>query len=177
MKRSILMAATVLPILAASAIAQETRTATATLANANGAAVGTVTVRSAPNGVVIVAALTGIPAGTYAFHVHETGACDAPTFETAGGHFNPTGAEHGFDNEAGPHAGDLPNIHVPENGELTVEIFSTMLWLADGEEGNLLDPDGAAIVIHAMHDDHMTDPTGNAGDRMICGVLAEGAVG
>ena len=177
MRRSILMAAVALPILAAGATAQEARTATATLANANGETVGTVTVHGAPNGVIIVAELAGIPAGTYAFHVHETGACDAPTFETAGGHFNPTGAEHGFDNEAGPHAGDLPNIHVPENGELTVEVFSTMLWLADGEGGNLLDADGAAIVIHAMHDDHMTDPTGDAGDRMICGVLGEAAAG
>lgn len=177
MKRSILMAAVSLPILAATAFAQDARTATASLANANGDAVGTVTVTAVPNGVIVVAALTGVPAGTYAFHVHETGACDAPTFETAGGHFNPTEAEHGFDNEAGPHAGDLPNIHVPESGELTVEFFSTMLWLADGEGGNLLDDDGAAVIIHAMHDDHMTDPTGNAGDRMICGVLAEGAVG
>lgn len=148
----------------------EMATATATMMGADGAEHGTVTLEQTPNGVLLTAELTGVPAGVHGFHVHETGACEPP-FQSAGGHFNPTDANHGFLDEGGPHAGDMPNIHVPEPGDLMIEVLNPMISLNEGDEGYLMDEDGSAILIHAGGDDYRTDPAGDSGDRIACGVI------
>jgi Cu-Zn family superoxide dismutase len=146
----------------------EVRSARAELSDISGRRVGEVTFQQLSNGVLIVADLSAIPSGTHAMHLHETGRC-TPAFDAAGGHFNPTGARHGFRDPAGPHAGDLPNIHVPATGALRVEVFAGGLRIAG--DGGLLADDGAAVVIHQFADDYATDPAGAAGDRIACGVV------
>lgn len=114
----------------------------------------------------------GMPAGTYAAHVHTTGTCTAPTFESAGGHWNPTGAQHGSENPAGAHKGDLPNMTVGADGNGSLEFTVPGATVAGGPN-SLLDADGAAVMIHAKADDYRTDPAGNAGNRIACGVLRQ----
>ena len=97
------------------------------------------------------------------------GRCEAP-FESAGGHFNPAGKKHGKDNPGGAHAGDLPNITVPESGRASVEVTVKGVSL-DGGKGGLLDADGAALVVHEGRDDYRSDPAGNAGKRLACAVI------
>ena len=132
--------------------------------------VGTAQLNQLEQGVQIVLAISGLPAGEHALHLHETGECEPP-FESAGGHFNPTGAAHGWDSPEGPHAGDLPNIYVGE-GELQIEYLTDKVSLADSET-SLFDDDGSAIVIHQGLDDYQTDPAGDAGDRVACGVITQ----
>ena len=138
------------------------------LTDVSGRRVGDASFQQLPRGVLVVADLAALPSGTHGMHLHETGQC-TPPFTTAGGHFNPTGALHGFRNPAGEHAGDLPNIHVPATGALRVELMVNGLRL--GGDGGLLDADGAALVIHQFADDYSSDPAGAAGDRIACGVL------
>ena len=135
--------------------------------------IGTVTLKQTPNGVLIEAHLTGLSAGAHGFHIHETGKCDAPDFKSAGGHFNPTDAKHGITVEGGPHAGDMPNIHFPEDGDagLRVEVLNTMVSLEEGAEGYLLDEDGSAIMVHSGADDYESQPSGDAGSRIACGIV------
>lgn len=147
-----------------------TSTARAAIRLADGRDVGSATFQATAAGVLVTADLSGLPAGTHAMHFHTVGACTAPDFASAGGHFNPTARAHGFRNAAGPHAGDLPNIHVPEGGMLRVEVVSTSVSLGPGE-GTLGDADGSAIVIHALADDYQTDPAGGSGARIACGVI------
>jgi Cu-Zn family superoxide dismutase len=101
-----------------------------------------------------------------------TGKCEAPMFTTAGGHFAPGGTKHGLMAAEGPHAGDLPNIYVPADGKLSLEVLESDVTLSPGPR-SLLDADGSAIVLHATADDYMTDPAGNAGGRIACGVVAK----
>ncbi len=108
----------------------------------------------------------GLAPGTYAVHVHQTGRCDPPGFETAGPHWNPTGRQHGSQNPLGPHHGDLPNLSVGANGSGSFEFVVPGTSLAQA-----MDHDGAAIVVHAGPDDYRTDPSGNSGARIACGVL------
>jgi Cu-Zn family superoxide dismutase len=138
--------------------------------DAQGRAVGLLRLRDTSNGVRISGELTGLPPGLHAFHIHTTGKCEAPTFESAGGHLNYGGKKHGFDNPEGFHAGDLPNVHVSTAGTATVETFATQVRLAVGG-ASLTDADGSALVVHAAADDHRTDPAGAAGDRIACGVI------
>jgi superoxide dismutase, Cu-Zn family len=107
----------------------------------------------------------GLSAGACAVHIHNVGKCDAPDFMSAGPHWNPTGKQHGRDNPMGAHHGDLPNLTVGTDGRgsLTIDVPGTM--------AELLDADGAAVMMHAQPDDYKTDPTGNAGGRVACGVL------
>jgi Cu-Zn family superoxide dismutase len=93
------------------------------------------------------------------------------TFESAGGHEAPQGKQHGFLDEAGPHAGDLPNIHVLESGNISFEYYVDRLTLAQGTPASLLDQDGSALAMHAGADDYHTNPAGNAGERLVCGVI------
>jgi superoxide dismutase, Cu-Zn family len=141
--------------------------------NADRQEVGEVTLTQLPHGVLIRLNMpqkaSRIPAGTHAFHVHQIGKCEPP-FTSAGAHFNPLGKKHGFLDSNGGHAGDLPNIHVSENGALTVEFMAPQLSLKQGKN-NLLDSDGSALVIHARQDDYKSDPAGEAGDRIACGVI------
>lgn len=157
--------------LAGVALAAEGATASTTLKDADGKGVGTATLTETPNGILIALDLTGIAAGTRAFHVHAVGKCEGPDFKSAGPHFNPDGAKHGIMSEHGPHAGDMPNLEIPADGKLQVEVLNTLIRLKG--ENAVLDEDGAAIVVHAKADDYKTDPAGDAGDRIACGVIAQ----
>jgi Cu-Zn family superoxide dismutase len=145
---------------------------TAVMKGADGADHGSVTFTQTEAGVLITAELAGLPPGVHGFHLHETGACE-PDFKAAGGHYNPTGAEHGYMMVGGPHAGDLPNIHVPDSGDLTIEVFDPNVTLEEGAPETLFDADGTAVVIHAGADDYKSQPSGDSGDRIACGVVAK----
>ncbi|KIL51857.1 superoxide dismutase family protein [Jeotgalibacillus soli] len=139
--------------------------------NTEGNKVGTAMLSETPKGVVIHLMAEGLEPGEKAIHFHETGKCEKPDFKTAGAHFNPEHKEHGFENPKGFHAGDLPNLEIPENGIVDFELTVKTVTLKQGEKNSLLDEDGSALVIHAGPDDYKTDPAGNAGDRMVCGVI------
>lgn len=160
-------------VLAGSARAQDASALRATIKNTKGEEVGVARITETPQGVWITVTLparpAGIEPGIHAFHVHEVGKCEPP-FKSAGGHYNPLGKKHGIFAKEGKHAGDLPNLHVPENSALTVEYFVPQLTLDRGK-ARLLDDDGSALVIHAKADDYKSDPAGDAGDRIACGVI------
>lgn len=128
------------------------------------------------DGVQFVARVQGLPAGTYAMHLHAVGRCVAPDFTSAGPHFNPENKQHGRENPMGAHAGDLPNMVVDANRAGNVNLMLPGLRLADGATP-LLDADGAAVVLHAKADDYRSDPAGNAGARIACGELKRTAGG
>ena len=144
--------------------------ARATIKDAQGKTLGEATLRQGTAGVLITVQLQNIPAGPHAFHVHTTGRCEAPTFMSAGGHFAPGGTKHGLFASGGPHAGDLPNVHVHSDGRLSVEVLAPGITLASGPN-SVFDADGSALVLHATGDDYATDPAGNAGDRIACGEI------
>lgn len=144
--------------------------AKAELRSAKNEAVGRATLTETPNGVIVAVTLNKAATGEHAFHIHTVGRCEPPAFESAGGHFNPGGAKHGFAATGGPHAGDLPNVHIPSGGTLSFEFFASGLTLEGGSNA-LLDTDGAALVMHAKPDDYTSDPSGAAGDRIACGVV------
>jgi len=150
--------------------AQAPTKATATLKNAQGVDVGTVTITPASGGsaVQITGTFSKLPPGTHAIHIHNVGKCEAPDFTTAGGHFNPASKQHGKDNPNGAHAGDLPNFDVAADGTGKVSYTAAGVTLADT---SLFHAGGTAIMIHASADDYKTDPTGNAGARLACGVI------
>lgn len=143
----------------------------ATLADSQGRAVGQASLRQAPHGVLFTLELKNATPGIHALHMHDVGRCDPPTFESAGAHFNPARREHGFLNPSGAHAGDLPNIAVPNSTDQTLEFFLTGVTIEPGPQ-SLMDTNGTAIVIHAGRDDHSSDPAGESGDRLACGVVA-----
>jgi Cu-Zn family superoxide dismutase len=148
-----------------------TPTAKATLVNAQGKKVGEATLTETPKGVKIVMKLEHLPPGVHAFHIHAKGICAPPDFQSAGGHFNPYGKQHGFTNPAGPHAGDLPNITVGSDGTAHVEMWTKLVTLKEGPRNSLFPPGGTSLVIHAGADDYVTDPAGGAGPRLACGVI------
>lgn len=145
------------------------QSARAELRNTAGQSVGTATLTQTPLGVLLTAQLSNLPPGTHAFHIHAVGLCQAP-FTTAGPHFNPANRQHGFLNPSGMHQGDLPNVIIPESGSAQVDVFLPGVSLATGSSA-LLDADGASLVLHAGADDYLSDPAGNAGSRIACGVI------
>lgn len=143
--------------------------ASTTLAEPGGRVVGrAIVVQETGNARVRIEA-EGLAAGTYAAHIHRTGLCEGPAFDSAGPHWNPAGRQHGFNNPAGSHAGDLPNLVVGADGRGTLN-FTVRSATLRGETG-ILDADGASVMIHARPDDYRTDPSGNSGARIACGVL------
>ena len=145
------------------------RISNATLSRSDGTPVGTAQVIEAGNRTTLVVAITGLPVGIHGVHLHTTGACAAPDFASAGGHLNPLGKKHGSMAPAGSHLGDLPNLTIRPggNGSLTADLTGSPAAIRDW----LFDSDGTAIVVHADADDYRTDPSGNSGTRIACGVL------
>lgn len=192
-------------IASSGAMAQTTRQGTSGSADAakevivqmrdrDGKSVGTVSVRELATGTLFVAGLEGLQPGPHGFHIHERGTCEPPGFQSAGSHLNPTGAKHGFDTVGGPHVGDLPNIHVADDGTAMAEFFSTQIVLrsravasgagtaATGAGSGasaggttaagpfpLLDNDGSAIMVHDEADDYAD--MDSAAHRIACGVI------
>ena len=146
--------------------------ATADLKDKEGKAVGKAILRDTADGVLVRLQVKGLTPELHAVHVHAVGKCEPP-FDSAGGHFNPGAKKHGIEAAEGAHAGDMPNLHVPANGDLAVEILTTDITLEKGRPNSVFDPDGSALVIHANADDYKSDPAGNAGGRMACGVITE----
>ena len=149
----------------------ETPIAVATLQSADGSSRGTVTISSTGESVMMTVDAVGLPAGVHGTHLHTIGSCEAPDFKSAGGHLNPFGKQHGAKNPEGSHLGDLPNLDIGEDGSgsLSIALPGTPAEL----EPILFDADGTAVVIHADADDETSDPAGNAGPRIACGVLTQ----
>ena len=143
--------------------------ATAIMRNKNGAEVGRVTFLTVTGGVQLSGQVQGIGGGLHGIHVHTLGSC-TPDFGAAGPHWNPEGRAHGIRNALGPHGGDLPNLSVPANGAVSFTLLLPNVTLRGGTR-ELLDADGASLVIHANEDDYLTDPAGNSGERIVCGVI------
>jgi superoxide dismutase, Cu-Zn family len=144
--------------------------ARAVLKDAQGKEVGSATFEEADGGVAVAVRLSGLAPGKHGFHVHAVGKCDPPDFKSAGPHFNPGKRKHGLANPDGAHAGDLPNLVVGADGKGQASAVATGAALGDGA-GSLFGTDGTALVIHADPDDEKTDPAGNAGARIACGVI------
>jgi superoxide dismutase, Cu-Zn family len=145
-------------------------TATAELRDRSGRVVAQASLTEVDRGVRIVIEASGLPPGAKGVHLHGVGTCEAPTFASAGEHFNPTTKRHGLLNPEGPHAGDLPNITIDADGKGRLETFTERVSLSAGA-ASLFDADGTALVIHGDPDDFRTDPSGNSGPRIACGVL------
>ena len=144
---------------------------TVDLMDSSGDSIGTVELTEEDEGVQVKMNAKDLPEGTHGFHFHEVGKCEVPDFESAGGHFNPAGTSHGLDHDEGPHAGDLPNLKVSEEGKIDEEFLAEHVTLKSGEENSLLQEGGTALIIHAEADDGKTQPSGDSGDRIVCGVI------
>ncbi len=178
MKRSVLIASLGLSAALAACVGPEggvepdvaNAFVQAQLRDPGGRVLATSRVVRAEQGLNVLVTSSGLRPGTYAVHVHTTGRCDAPDFTSAGPHWNPTGRQHGPENPQGPHLGDLPNLIVGATGQGSIEYLIRGAQLS-GSNTALLDADGAAVVVHAAADDLRTDPSGNSGARIACGVL------
>lgn len=170
---TLLSAVLMLPL---TALAEEATTqsetpqeARVTFVDTEGAETGTATLTETRAGVLIDLELGALPASSWlGFHVHETGSCDPHTgHESAGGHFNPANVEHGVLSTTGPHAGDMPNIRTDADGFARVQVLNPNVRLGAGDNSVM----GRALMVHAGADDHRSQPTGNAGDRLACAVI------
>jgi Cu-Zn family superoxide dismutase len=150
--------------------APATPPATAEVKTADGKDVGIVTLTQTRSGVRLSGSLKGLPPGEHALHVHSVGKCEPP-FTSAGPHFNPAQKKHGKLNPEGHHAGDMDNIVVPASGNLALKMVNKDITLEKGKPNSVFQEGGTAVVVHAAKDDYTTDPTGNAGDRIACGVV------
>ena len=142
--------------------------------NSSGNAIGTVTIADTADGVDVMLDVTAIPAGPHAIHFHEVGSCDGPDFTSAGGHYNPSGVNHGFEASApNPHAGDMRNFDAPRSGVVKTTLDNERVSLSKRTGmAPLTDPNGTALIIHAGADDYQSQPSGAAGGRIACAVIA-----
>ncbi len=151
-------------------------TGSAVLRDSKGNELGTVAFMEMPQGTMIQARLENVPTGWHGFHIHESGACEPPDFKSAGGHWNPTNASHGFMSQQGGHTGDLPNVFAGSDGKVMVDIHSEDIRLRPG--ANSLMPSGSkSVVMHAGPDDYATDPAGDSGNRIACGPIEVNVTG
>jgi Cu-Zn family superoxide dismutase len=157
-------------VSAALAAASSGPSARAILKDAAGKEVGAATFTPVKGGVRVAVHVAGLTPGKHGIHIHAVGRCDPPDFKSAGPHFNPFGREHGLDNPKGAHAGDMPNLSVGEDGKASA-VFTARGATLDGGPGSLFKPGGTAVVIHADRDDERSDPSGNSGARIACGVV------
>lgn len=150
---------------------EATHSATAVMKNAKGNTVGLVTFTEETNGQVhIKINVRDLKPGLHGIHIHNKGKCIGPSFTSAGEHYNPLGKEHGLNNPKGPHAGDLPNLKVGKDGTGHMNITTDRVTLSSGPT-TLFTTSGTSLVIHADPDDQMTNPAGNSGARIVCGVI------
>jgi Cu-Zn family superoxide dismutase len=144
--------------------------AKAELRDASGKVVGAARLREVATGVEVIVEVMGLKPGKHGLHIHSVGKCEGPDFKSAGAHFNPHGKQHGLDNPLGAHGGDMPNLEVGGDGKGQATLVARGVTLGEGP-ASLFGKDGTALVVHADLDDGKTDPAGNAGARIACGVL------
>jgi Cu-Zn family superoxide dismutase len=144
--------------------------ATAAMTNQDSVRVGIVTFTSSDSGAWMGISVSGLSPGKHGLHIHETGSCQVPDFQSAGGHLNPSSKQHGLENPEGPHAGDLPNLVIEPDGSADTSFAIDPALLREGA-GSVFRAQGAALVIHADSDDQKTDPSGGSGDRVACGEI------
>ena len=173
MKKLVTVAAAVCGTVAfAVALSAQAKPVKVALSDGAGKSVGTATLTETKTGISIALDLTGLPAGEHAIHIHQNAKCEAPAFTTAGGHFNPAAKKHGLDNPDGHHAGDMKNFTVAADGTAKTTMTDDAVTLAEGA-ASVFTGGGTALMIHAAPDDMKTDPTGNAGARIACGVIVK----
>ncbi|MHA6259916.1 superoxide dismutase family protein [Sporosarcina sp. CAU 1771] len=149
----------------------EYKTIAAPILDIEGKKIGEAVFSETGEGVSISIEAEGLPPGLHGTHIHEKGECTPPGFESAGGHFNPTSKQHGYDNPKGFHAGDLPNIVVEADRDVKITLTTKEFTLMPNVENSLLDADGSSLVIHEKVDDYKTDPSGDSGARIACAAI------
>jgi len=170
-KRTALLLSSLFGLLAAGNAAHAVgEKAQADMRARDGRELGRIKLTETTSGILLRIRLKGLPAGAHGLHIHENGKCEGD-FESAGGIFNPLGAKHGYLNDEGPMVGDLPNLIVPASGEIEVDFLSPFATLSKDAEDTLIDASGASFVIFEKADDYQSEPSGNAGARIACGVV------